>query len=101
MIEVIENEGVVTASVVGTDRITVANVAELKTILISKLKSGAAKVVLDLKNVKFMDSTGISVLISSLKTSRESNSKFVIANIQRDVLKLFELMKLDKIFEIE
>lgn len=101
MIETINNEGIITVTVTDTDRVTVANVAELKTMLTDQLKSGAKKVTLDLKNVKFMDSTGISVLISSLKASRENNSKFTIANIQRDVFKLFELMKLDKIFEFE
>jgi len=99
MVEVNENDGIVTV-VVKADRVTVANVADLKTTLISTLKGGASKVVLDLAEVKFMDSTGISVLISGLKTSRECSNRFVIANIQRDVLKLFELMKLDKIFEI-
>lgn len=99
MVEVNENAGVVTVAV-KADRVTVANVADLKTTLISTLNGGASKVVLDLAEVKFMDSTGISVLISGLKASRERSNRFVIANIQRDVLKLFELMKLDKIFEI-
>jgi len=101
MIEVAENDSLVVVSVTGTDRITVANVAELKTTLIGKLKSKASKVVLDLANVKFMDSTGISVLISSLKASRENGNKFAIRNVNVDVMRLFELMKLDKIFEIE
>ncbi|MCQ2229545.1 MAG: STAS domain-containing protein [Bacteroidales bacterium] len=101
MIEVTENEALVVVTVVGTDRITVANVAELKTTLTGKLKSKVSKVVLDLANVKFMDSTGISVLISSLKASRENGNKFAIRNVNTDVMRLFELMKLDKIFEIE
>lgn len=101
MVEVIENDGFVVVKVSETDRVTVANVSELKTVLTTNLKKGLSKVVLDLSNVKFMDSTGISVLISSLKASRESGSKFVISKIQTDVFKLFELMKLDKIFDIE
>lgn len=101
MIEITENESVAVVTVVGTDRVTVANVAELKTTLTGKLKSKIAKVVLDLVNVKFMDSTGISVLISSLKASRENGNKFAIRNVSNDVMRLFELMKLDKIFEIE
>ena len=101
MIEVNESNGVVEVMPTETDRVTVANVAELKNVLIAKLKGNSSKVILNLKNIKFMDSTGISVLISSLKASRENNNKFVICSVQRDVLKLFELMKLDKIFEIE
>ena len=101
MIETIEKENITTVTVSGTDRITVANVSELKSTLIGKLKEKKSRIELDLKNIKFMDSTGISVLISSLKESRINGNKFVITNVQQDVYKLFELMKLDKIFDIE
>ncbi len=101
MIETIEKENITTVTVSGTDRITVANVSELKSTLIGKLKENKGRIELDLKNIKFMDSTGISVLISSLKESRINGNKFVITNVQQDVYKLFELMKLDKIFDIE
>lgn len=101
MVEVTENKGVVTVTLSETDRITVVNVNELKNVLTTHLRRDVEKVVLNLAPIKFMDSTGISVLISSLKVSRENNHEFAITNVQAEVMKLFVLMKLDKIFTIE
>ncbi len=85
----------------GTDRITVLNASELKGELVVSLSSTKGSVFLDLKNIKFMDSTGISVLISGVKASRESGSGFVLRHVQDEVLRLLTLMKIDQIIDIE
>lgn len=101
MINVVENNGFKVISVVGTDRITVLNAGELKSVLVEQFPLTAKGVLLDLSNIKFMDSTGISVLISGVKASRESNKHFALRNVQGDVERLLSLMKIDKIIDIE
>ena len=55
--------------------------------------------VLNLENIKFIDSTGIGVLISALKTSRQNNGIFLLSSVNKDVMSLLTLMKLDKVFD--
>ena len=102
MVDVQETNGTVTVTVTSTDRITVLNAGELKGVLVENInKDTTREVKLDLHNVKFMDSTGISVLISGIRASRESNHGFTLKAVQSDVLKLLVLMKIDKILDIE
>ncbi len=94
-----ETEGIVVTPV-DVDRITVTNAGDLKKTLALQFSSGSCDVFLDLKNIKYMDSTGVSVLISGIKSSREQNRGFVLRNVQNDVRKLLSLMKIDKIIDI-
>lgn len=101
MINVIENDGTVILSVAGTDRVTVLNAGELKGVMVEQFAKVGKGIILDLDNIKFMDSTGISVLISGVKTSREKNKHFALRNVKGDVARLLSLMKIDKIIDIE
>lgn len=101
MIEVKKvSEGIVVTPV-DVDRITVTNAGDLKKTLALQFSSGSCDVFLDLQNVRYMDSTGVSVLISGIKSSREQNRGFILRNVQPDVRKLLSLMKIDKIIDIE
>lgn len=93
-------EGVVVKPV-DVDRLTVTNAGELKKSLALQFSSGSSNVYLDLSNIKYMDSTGVSVLISGVKSSREQNRAFILRNVQPEVHKLLSLMKIDKIIDIE
>ncbi len=102
MVKTLRQGDKTTLTVTGTDRITVLNAGELKGELILNLSNSMAKkVYLDLQNIKFMDSTGISVLISGVKASRESGCGFVLKNLQDEVLRLLKLMKIDQIIDID
>ncbi len=101
MVEITELEDKTVLLVAGTDRITVLNAGELKGELVLSFSKANGKVYLDLANIKYMDSTGISVLISGVKASRESGKGFVLKNVQGEVSRLLSLMKIDKIIDIE
>ena len=53
----------------------------LKADLITYEVEGAKNIILDLKNVKFMDSSGLSAMLVGNRTFREKNSTFVICNV--------------------
>ncbi len=93
-------EGVVVTPM-DVDRLTVTNAGDLKKSLALQFSAGSCNVYLDLQNIKYMDSTGVSVLISGVKSSREQNRGFILRNVQPDVRKLLSLMKIDKIIDIE
>ncbi len=101
MIDVKKGLDGVVVKPVDVDRLTVTNAGELKKSLALQFSAGSCDVYLDLSNIKYMDSTGVSVLISGVKSSREQNRAFILRNVQPEVRKLLSLMKIDKIIDIE
>ena len=61
---------------------------------------GHHRIAVDLAGVDFMDSTGLGVLIGSLKRLREAGGAMVLAGIRPAVARVFEITGLDRIFTI-
>ncbi len=101
MVESIKTDGKVIVEIKGVDKLTVAVAADVKDELTKIVSSNTEPFILNLGNIKFIDSTGIGILISALKVARERNLKLVLSNIQPDVMNLLQLMKLDKVFNIK
>ena len=64
------------------------------------IAGGATAVVLDLTEVEFIDSTGLSVLLNGLRRITRAGGRMVIACANPTVLRLFEITRLDSTFEI-
>ncbi|BAZ13623.1 anti-sigma-factor antagonist [Calothrix sp. NIES-4071] len=64
------------------------------------VENGTKIVLVDLKNVTFMDSSGLGALVLAFKTLRAANSKLVLCSINEQIRILFELTSMDKVFEI-
>ena len=58
------------------------------------------KLILNLEDIDFIDSTGFGVFLSIMKTANNSYGYFKICNIQSEVMELFKLLKLHNVFEI-
>ena len=56
---------------------------------------------LNLSNVQYMDSSGISVLIESHQRALEKNTKVVIKEVSKSVLKVIMMAKLEQILNLE
>ena len=59
-----------------------------------------AKVVVNLKMVNFIDSSGLAVLVQGMKRSRNNKGDVHLCNLQQKVRIIFELTRLDKAFKI-
>jgi anti-sigma B factor antagonist len=59
-----------------------------------------AKVFLNLKNVRYIDSSGIASLVEGLKASRDYGSRLILFGLSPSVREVMELSRLQKIFEI-
>jgi anti-anti-sigma factor len=59
-----------------------------------------AKVVIDLKGVEYIDSSGFGCFLSSLKAAKNNYGILKIANAEPQVKSLFETLHLHTIFEI-
>ena len=56
---------------------------------------------LNLSKVTYMDSSGISVLIESHQKALENNTKVIIKDVSKSVLKVIMMAKLEQILNLE
>ena len=69
--------------------------------VIMPLIEAGKEVHLNLKEVQYMDSSGISVLIESHQKAAELGTKVVLKEISKSVLKVIMMAKLEQILIIE
>ena len=65
------------------------------------ISTSAAAIVLDLTEVEFIDSTGLSVLLNGLRSVTLRGGRLALAVSNPTVLRLFEITRLDSTFDIE
>lgn len=64
------------------------------------LEAGAKVVLLDLKDVTFIDSSGLGALVSALKTVRAAGGQMFVCSISDQVKILFELTSMNRVFKV-
>jgi anti-sigma B factor antagonist len=64
------------------------------------ISGGARKIFIDLKNVQYIDSSGIGVFINSAKLIRKQNGDIVLANVSEEVRNIFRVINLDEFIKI-
>ena len=87
--------------IVGVDgQLIVGNRQELKQKVLDALEGGTRRFVIDFTKTGYIDSSGLGVLVSLAKKIRESGGDLRLANLNDDLQTLFELTKLDTLFQI-
>lgn len=81
--------------------VDIYNADSLKSELHALIDEKEADVVLDCTNLKYIDSTGLGVLVSALKKVKQADKIIQIINLKPYIAKIFTLTGLDKIFVIE
>jgi anti-sigma B factor antagonist len=61
-------------------------------------RAKAPKVVVDLTNVTYIDSSGLAVLIVGMQQVKEYGGKFALVGLQNDVRSILETARLDQFF---
>ncbi|MBI9093390.1 MAG: STAS domain-containing protein [Sphaerochaeta sp.] len=79
--------------------LTATNAKEFKAKLEKEIEN-ATNVLLDLHNTTFIDSSGLGVFLSCLKTLSKKGGDLKICNITKSVRVLFELVRLHQIIEV-
>jgi anti-sigma B factor antagonist len=81
-------------------RFDAGNADAVKDALKQAIGSGVRQVVVDMTQVPFIDSAGLSTLVSALKMTRRAGGDVVLAGVQPQTLTVFSLTMLDKVFAI-
>jgi len=88
-------------TVVLSGEIDLATAGRLRAALIAISHSGEHNVVIDMTNVTFMDSTGLSALVGPLKRFRSMDGQIVLRSPSKSVRKVLEITGLTRVFTIE
>lgn len=81
------------------ESIDTSNAKELRAQLDSILEENQ-KVVFDMSQLKFLDSSGLGTMLSCLRRINSSGGELKLCNMTQQVKVLFELVRMHKIFEI-
>lgn len=85
-----QEEEVIHVKVSGEVDVSCAN--ELRDALAEAQGHEPQRVVVDLADVPYIDSTGIGVLVGAARRAREGHSRFEVANPQRNVARVLSLL---------
>ena len=77
------------------------DVTEKSKEIILPLVEAGKEVHINLKDVSYMDSSGISVLIESHQKALEKGTKVIVKEISKSVLKVIMMAKLEQILNLE
>lgn len=72
---------------------------QLKTVLQQCIDDGFSKIVLNLSEVEYMDSTGLSALLTARK-ALENKGELALCHLQESVKDLLAVTKLNQVFKI-
>ena len=72
----------------------------LKAIFVDTAKNGEKSFIVDLQNVQFCDSSGLSALLTGNRLAEENKGSFILANVNPHVMKLIMISQLDNVLKI-
>jgi len=82
------------------DKITFEHCPDLQTRLDSLLEEGVREVVLDFKDVPFMDSSGIGEVLRLFKLMRDRQGNLILINPNQKLRDLFDMYRFQQFMKI-
>ncbi|MEO0490982.1 MAG: STAS domain-containing protein [Cyanobacteria bacterium J06635_15] len=74
--------------------------ADFRTQVEAALESGADTLLIDLKDITFVDSSGLGALVVALKAVKARDRQMYICSINEQLRMLFELTSMDRVFDM-
>ncbi|MHB2017818.1 MAG: STAS domain-containing protein [Candidatus Xenobia bacterium] len=86
--------------VVVEGEIDIATAPRFKAVLLELIARGHVNLVLNFNGVRYIDSTGLGVLLGALKRVREKEGRILLVCSSVRIQKLFAITGLSKVFDI-
>ncbi len=78
-----------------------ANSPELRQLVLREIREAhTPRLVLNLGQVRYIDSSGVASLVEGLKASRDLGSRFILIGLSTSAREVLQLSRLLKVFEI-
>jgi anti-sigma B factor antagonist len=82
------------------ERLVMANAGDARSQLKDIIQSGSGRVVVNLGETQFMDSSGLAVVVAGLQAARKMDGDLHLARMSDTIRALFELTRLHTVFQI-
>ncbi len=82
------------------ERMDAHNSSDLKEKMLQLFDEDKCNIVIDLAQVRFVDSSGLGALVSGFKNASARNGNLKLCGLQPQVKSMFELTRLHRVFEI-
>lgn len=96
----IEKKNDITIIYVKEERLDAHNSGDLKSEMQRIFEEGTPNVLVDLQEVRFIDSSGLGALVSGFKNAISHHGNLKLSSLQTQVKSMFELTRLHRVFEI-
>lgn len=73
---------------------------KLRDQLLKVIEQQSSKILVNLRKVGYIDSSGLATFVEALQKSKRSNSQIVLAELEAAVRSVFEIAKLDAVFTL-
>ncbi len=73
---------------------------ELRTEFVKLVDGQASKILVDLKKVAYIDSSGLATFVELFQKMKRYSGKLILFNLSQGVRSVFEIAKLDSIFRL-
>ena len=80
--------------------VDLSNSRDLQTHLRKVMTSKPARLVIDLGEVSYMDSSGVATLVEAMQIARGQATSLLLCRLHDKVRAIFEIARLDKVFTI-
>jgi len=95
-----EKQGVYTTVSIDDNRIDVQNATQIRTYLLNLIAEGNQNIVVDLRHVTFIDSSGLGALVYALREAKMNGGDVKVSHLKSQVQSMFKVTRLNKIFNI-
>ena len=82
------------------NRLDASTAPEFKKFIHELVEKQYVKLVVDFSGVAFVDSSGLGVLVTALRSVSKSGGDIKIAGLSPEIQALFSLTRLDKVFDV-
>ncbi len=82
------------------DKLDSLKAPRLKSELVTLFQAGTVNLILDLSEVKYVDSSGLSAILVANRLAGEVSGQFVLAGLGDHVMKLIKISKLETVLDI-
>jgi len=82
------------------EKFDVSNMQEIKKGILAEIEENPTNTTVDFSNVDFVDSSGLSVVISLFKQLKSLNFELTLCGLREQPMELLEITQLHKVFKI-
>lgn len=81
-------------------KLNIINSKDIESQLIDLTRKEGSGLVLNLSEVKFIDSSGFESLLNIYRSAKLNNTSFKLMNVSNEAFELLKVVELDKVFEL-